>query len=679
MPITATGIGSGLDVESLVAQLVLAEVRPKEVRLDRTEAAYQAQISAYGSIKGATSSFQTAAQAAADPATYQAKTTSVSDYTKLSTSATSSAVEGSYSLTVTDLAQTHSLATASGYASTSSAVGTGTLTISIGTTSYTAATDTYNSFTQKTGTSAVEVTIDSSNNTLAGLRDAINGSTAAVTASIIYDGSNYQLALAAKNSGAENSIAITADDDDLDDVNTSGLSNFTFSSADPATAGTNLVQTAVGTDAALTINGLAVTSASNVVSGAVEGLDITLKETFSEAETITVTNNTGAIKTAIQGFVDGYNELVTVLNAQTSYNASTGRGSTLTGDSTVRSLLNTIRSQMNDPVANSQSDYSYAAQVGFKTNTLDGKITLDSAKLDAALAADPLDIATLFGAYGRATNPNVEFVSSTSESEIGQYAVSYTAPQPASILASSLANNLNFSQNANAAATFDITVDGETASVTINSNFASDAEAAAVVQAAINAALSTKSVSVTLAGVSGDQLVVQSNTSGSSSSVVVSNLDADASDLGLNSVITTTGSDAVSSIGGYDSTVSGTQLTGGLGTPTEGLKVNILGGATSDLGSLYFSRGIGSKIDSLLSSLLSANGLVEARLTGLAASVKDVTASRQALSDRADNLEALYSNQFNNLETLIAGINDTGSFLNQALSGFVAPLSFVKK
>jgi len=674
MPITATGIGSGLDVESLVAQLVLSEVKPKEVRLDRTEAAYQAQISAYGSIKGAMSGFQTAAQTTADPATYQAKTTSASDYTKLSTSATSSAVEGNYSLTVTRLAQTHSLATSAGYASTSAAVGTGTLTISTGTTSYTSETDTYNSFTQKTGTSAVVITIDASNNSLAGLRDAINGSTAAVTASIIYDGANYQLALAANDSGAENSIAIAVDDDDLNDTNAAGLSSFAFSSG-----ATNLTQTAEGTDAALTINGLAVTSASNVVSGAVEGLDITLKETFSEPETITVTDNTGAIKTAIQGFVDGYNELVTVLNAQTSYNASTGRGSTLTGDSTVRSLLNTIRSYMNDQVSNAQSDYSYAAQVGFKTNTLDGKITLDSTKLDAALAADPLDIATLFGAYGRTTNPNVEFVSSTTESEVGQYSVDYTPASAASILGSALATNLNFSQNANAAATFDITVDGETASVTISSNYASDAEAAAGVQAAINAALSTKSVSVTLAGVSGDQLVIQSNTSGSSSSVVVSNLDNDAASLGLNSVTTTTGSDAAGSLGGFAATVSGTQLTGGLGTPTEGVKLNVLGGATSDLGSLYFSRGIGSKVDTLLSSLLSANGLVEARLTGLASSVKDVTASRQALSERADNLEALYRNQFNNLETLISGINETGSFLNQALSGFVAPLSFVKK
>jgi flagellar hook-associated protein 2 len=173
--------------------------------------------------------------------------------------------------------------------------------------------------------------------------------------------------------------------------------------------------------------------------------------------------------------------------------------------------------------------------------------------------------------------------------------------------------------------------------------------------------------------------VIQSNTSGSSSSVVVSNLDNDAASLGLNSVTTTTGIDAAGSLGGFAATVSGTQLTGGLGTPTEGVKLNVLGGATSDLGSLYFSRGIGSKVDTLLSSLLSANGLVEARLTGLASSVKDVTASRQALSERADNLEALYRNQFNNLETLISGINETGSFLNQALSGFVAPLSFVKK
>jgi flagellar hook-associated protein 2 len=673
MPITSTGIGSGLDVESLVAQLVLSEIQPRETRLNTAEVTYQSEISSYGLIKSAVSDFQTATKAAANVDTYQAKSTSASDYMKLSATATTGAAEASYDLTVSALATKHGLATATGYETTSSVVGTGKLSIAIGTTSYNSGTDVYSSFTQKTGTSAVEVTIDSSNNTLAGVRDAINGSTAGVVASIIYDGSNYRLALAAKDSGVGNTVAITVDDDDTNDTNTSGLSNLSFSSG-----ATNLTQTVAGTDAALTINGLAVTSSSNVVSGAIESLDITLKETFSGIETVTVTNNTGTIKAAVEGFVDAYNDLIDVLNTQTSYNSETGSSSTLTGDATVRTLIGNIRSYLNDEIINPYSNYGYAAQLGFKTNTVDGKISIDNAKLDAALAADPLDVATIFAGYGRATNSNVQFVSSTSQSEEGAYAVSFTPAVSGSILGAALANNLNFSGAGNQSATFDITVDGEAASITINEDFGSDAAAAAGVQSAINAALATKSVSVTLAGGSGDQLLIQSTTAGSSSSVAVSNLDNDANDLGLNSVSTTSGADALGAIGGFAATINGTELTGLTGSNTEGIKLKILGGASADLGSIYYSRGIASKLDTLLDGLLASDGLVEARLTGLASSVADIADARIALAERADNLEAIYRNQFNGLETLISGINETGAFLTQALSNFVDPLSFKK-
>jgi len=245
-------------------------------------------------------------------------------------------------------------------------------------------------------------------------------------------------------------------------------------------------------------------------------------------------------------------------------------------------------------------------------------------------------------------------------------------------LGGALAGNLNFSGSGNQAATFDITVDGETASVTISSDFADDAAAAVGVQTAINNALATKSVTVVLSG-AGDQLLIQSTSSGASSSVVVSNLDNDANDLGLDAVTTTTGSDASGTIGGYAATISGAELTGATGTPVDGLKLKILGGASSQLGSVYFSQGIASKLDTLLEGLLASEGLVEAKLTGLTASIADITESRTSLAQRAENLEAIYRNQFNGLETLISGINETSSFLTQALSNFVKPLSFKKQ
>ena len=674
MPITSTGIGSGLDVESLVAQLVLAEVQPQETRLNTTEAAYQAEISSFGAIKSALSNLQASAQALNTTSTYQTMSTSVSDYNKLSASASSSAFPGSYDLTVGNLATSHSLASVADYSATSSVVGTGVLTLAIGTTSYDQETDVYTSFTPKTGTSAVQITIDSSNNTLAGIRDAINASEAEATASIVFDGSNYRLVLSANESGAANTLSITADDADGIDTNSTGLSALSFSSS-----ATNLTQTVAGADATLTVNGLSISSGSNVVSGAIEGLDLTLKETFATPETVSISKNTGTIKSAVQGFVDAYNDVIEVFNVQTSYDSETGRGSTLTGDATVRTLLSSIRNELNREVINPASDYSYAAEIGLTSSTLDGKLSIDDSKLTAALSADPLGVATVFSNFARPTSSNVLFSSATNSTSEGEYAVSFTPAISGSLLGAALAQNLNFSGNGNQSATFDITVDGETASVTIDSDFADDSAAALGLQSAINAALTTKSVTVSLSGSNADQLLISSTSSGSDSAVSVANLDSDASDLGLNSVSTTTGSDAVGTIGGFAATVSGTELTGVTGTPVAGLKIKVLGGASSQLGSVFYSKGIASKLDSLLTGLLATNGLIDAKLTGLTASVEDIADARSALGQRAENLESIYRNQFNGLETLISSINETSSFLTQALSTFVAPLSFKKK
>ena len=104
MPITSTGIGSGLDVETLVSQLVLAETQPQEARLITRETQLQAEISAFGLIKSALSTFQTSAESAGDASNYQAKSVSITDYTKMSGSATAGAAAGTYDITASSLA-----------------------------------------------------------------------------------------------------------------------------------------------------------------------------------------------------------------------------------------------------------------------------------------------------------------------------------------------------------------------------------------------------------------------------------------------------------------------------------------------------------------------------------------------------------------------------------------------
>jgi len=251
MPITATGIGSGLDVESLVSQLVLADVQPAENRLNSSEAKYQAELTAYGSLKGALAGFQSSVASSAASSQYVGKTASTSLSDIVTATAEQSAPEGSYALEVQSLAEAQSLAS-SGYAATTSTVGTGTLTITLGTVTYDANSGSVTGFAAKADVTPVTITIDSSNNTLSGVKDAINASDANVVASIVNDGSGYRLVLQGQDTGAENAVTITVNDTgDGDSTDAAGLSNLAF---DETTS--NVTQTNAAANSHLQLTGL---------------------------------------------------------------------------------------------------------------------------------------------------------------------------------------------------------------------------------------------------------------------------------------------------------------------------------------------------------------------------------------------------------------------------------------
>jgi flagellar hook-associated protein 2 len=208
--VAVTGTGSGLDIDGLVASLVAAERVPAETRLNAREAKITRLSTSFSSAKAAVSDFEVAANKLALASTFSQFTTSSSDSTKATVSAADSASLGSYQLSVSSLATAQTLASGN-FSATTDTLGTGTLTIALGTPAYTGSTpDTYSSFTEA---SSVAVTIDSSNNTLAGVRDAINNANAGVNASILKNGSNYQLFLVSESTGAANSMSISVSGD----------------------------------------------------------------------------------------------------------------------------------------------------------------------------------------------------------------------------------------------------------------------------------------------------------------------------------------------------------------------------------------------------------------------------------------------------------------------------------
>ena len=190
--VAATGLGSGIDIDALVTGLVAAEKGPIEQRLAVRESELAADQAAFASIKSAVAALEDTVESLASADIADMKATS-SDYSNLGVTVSSSAQVGSYSVEITRLAQSQSLAS-SAYSSTTSVVGTGTLSLSFGTPTYDGSSPAnYSGFAANSALTAFSVDITSENNTLAGVRDAINAKNGPVSASILSDGQWLQI------------------------------------------------------------------------------------------------------------------------------------------------------------------------------------------------------------------------------------------------------------------------------------------------------------------------------------------------------------------------------------------------------------------------------------------------------------------------------------------------------
>lgn len=361
--LSSPGLGSGLDVNSIVTQLMALEQRPVTA-LNTKEASYQAKLTAYGSLKGVLSTVQSTAEALTLEATFDSRTASVSAPTVLSASAATTAADGSYAVTVTQLAKYHALRSNTAYSATTDTFNTGSLAIQVG-----------------SGVT-VDVTIDGSNNTLAGISQAINDADAGVTATIINDGSTNRLVLSSDTLGSSGAITVTATDSGSGGTHPlTGLNSAV------------MVETQSADDALFNVNGIDITRSSNTVSDVIEGLTLSL--TLAGTTSVTVSKNTAATTTAINAFVKAYNDAVKQLQSSSAYNAATKTASILTGDSTVRGIRATLLGLVQTSVSGVGENIDTLSGIGIALQT-DGTLLVDSTKLAEALADPAADIAALF-------------------------------------------------------------------------------------------------------------------------------------------------------------------------------------------------------------------------------------------------------------------------------------------
>lgn len=364
--ITSLGVGSGLDLDSILDSLQESKEASLLTPITNQETSVNAEITAYGTLTSALTKLQTAAAALADSSLFESLTTTLSG-SGVTAATTSDAEAGTYKLEVTQLAQAQSLST-DGVASKTTALGTGTLTLQVG------------------SADAVSITLDSSNNTLEGIRDAINSADAGVTASIVNDGSGtpYRLVLTSDSTGTESEMTVTYSGDDSTDQ-LSSLLGYDGSSG-------NMTETVEALDAELTINGISITSQSNTVEGALQGVTLSLSATGS-SQTLTIAQDTDAILDAITDFVDAYNDFVSTVDDLTSYDADADTAGELLGDSTTRRISTELASDLYSSIGS--GTYTYLSQLGISLE-VDGTLLIDEDTLTDAIQNNPDAVSQFF-------------------------------------------------------------------------------------------------------------------------------------------------------------------------------------------------------------------------------------------------------------------------------------------
>ncbi len=657
MAISSPGIGSNLDVSSIVTQLMSIEQRPK-LLLDAKEAAYQARLSAYGQLRGALSALQSAVQSLADPARFQTRSATVADSSIASASATAAATTATYDLAVTQLAQQQSVSTAA-QASSSAAIGSGattTLTFQFGTiTGGTLTAGVYSgaTFTQDGTAATGTVTIDAGKNSLQGIRDAINAANIGVTASIINVGgaTPYRLVLQSATGGTASSMKITVAGD---------ATLQSLLAQDPA--GTqNLTQTVAGQDARLTVNGLEVTSGSNTLSEVIEGVKLSLAKTGTT--TLSVGRDATGAQQSVQAFVKAYNDLVTMLRDLTRFDAESQTSGVLTGDSAARTIESQLRQALSSAIGSSGDGLRTLSQVGVSFQK-DGSLVLDSGKLSQAITTDPDAVARLFASGASASDTQLRVLRTSNATLPGRYSVDITQLPSRGQLAGSAAAALTVTAGVNDALT--VTVDGTSAAVTLAAGSYTAAQLAAHIQSRINSssALDASDAAVTVSESAG-VLTITSKRYGAASTVSVSGTGA--ADLFGAGPVSTAGVDVAGSIGGLPGTGSGKELSAASGAPASGLVLQVNGGSTGTRGTISVARGYAARLDALLDAALESDGTIASRTKGINATIKDLDTQRDALTRRLALIEQRYRSQFTALDTLLGKLNSTSTYLTQQL------------
>lgn len=530
--IESLGIGSDLLTSDLVENIINADKAAGELRLNTQQDIIDAKISAYGEVQSKLYDFSETIVALSDASNVGATIAESSDESILTATALSSAPAGTYNVEVERTAKAHSLVSKS-FTSTSEIVGTGSLTFTLGTTTYAGAA--YDDFAANpdAGTFTLD-NISAGNNSLSALRDRINDEVDGVKASIVNDGTGYVLQFTSEDTGEDFSMEIVAKDEN-GALATSGLSALAYNKNQDS-AGTNMTLTQQGEDALLSVNGLTITRSSNEVTEVIDGVTLNLKgEDVGNEISITVGADVSGISEKVQAMIDSFNEFQTTYKQLTQYDATEKTGSLLLGDSTLRSINNQIKSTMSSTVAGiTGTNFRSLSELGIYTDQFDDfQLKFDASLFIKGLNESRESVIGVFADQGTATDNNITFMNESINSKPGTYDINITQLATQGAYQGGTLDLLDFSSPVeinDANDEFTMNLNGTTTSIALTQgSYTTGDELAAEIQLQINSASAFQdraySASVDY-DATNNAFNITSNLYGSSSQVYFSSVDA---------------------------------------------------------------------------------------------------------------------------------------------------------
>jgi flagellar hook-associated protein 2 len=582
----------------------------------------------------------------------------------LTATAESDAAVGTYTVKVNQLAQAHQIGS-NGYSAATSEITQGTFSLRVG------------------SGETTEITVDGSNNTLQGLADSINDADGGVQATVINDGtsggSSYRLMLTSSQTGASNAITVT-----------NNLADTSGSAVKPDFSGPAIQEAA---NAQLSLGSgpgaINVESSTNTVENVISGVTMQLSAADADKTiSLNVNRNSEAASTAVSDFVDSFNSVMEYIDDNSEYNVDTEQAGALLGNRSTLAIQDDLRRAVTDTVPGLSPNANRLSSIGISISN-SGRLVLNESRLNEVLEGrvpeiSDDDLSKLFAFSGDSDNANVRFVGGSTRTQDGtpvQVDITQAARQATATATNVLAGLTTIDASNN---TLSLEVDGAAATVTLLEGEYTNDELASLVEDALNTSTDLSGRSLVV-GIEGGQLQITSETYGRASEIGA--LEGTAlTALGFDGTESDQGQDVVGRfiVNGVEEEAIGrgrlltgdadNEYTGDLQISVTMTDSQVQSGVDAELD---LTRGIGSRLDQLLGSLLDpTTGRIKTANDEFDAKIEDIddTIARQneLFESRRTQLEL----EFVNLESAVSQLQSQGSFIAAQLGGSTSTASF---